>query len=356
MLPAWKDFPGLWDDALREQGGDPADFPFWMLTARSMQYAWGGNVGMQLIREVAQNVAGHRGVIVNGATARRLGIADGDEIELATPHRSTRGSAVIREGIRPDTLLAIGQFDHWATPYAKDFGLASLNTLASMSLGLTTAGQATANVAGGFAAGGIAGGNMQSAVIGALSAGLNFGIGEATGHSFMFSEMATEKFAANVAAHAALGCAQQAAAGGSCGGGAAAAGFSALAGPLPGVRESGVAGHAAIGAIASRVAGGKAEQGAVTAAMILAEAAYYQGYKGVTAAPFFGAERRGAPIIATNRFGREPVRTFSLVEYPDIVVYIERLQPRVVAAAVDLDLDDGSTLPLIRDGRYVVQF
>lgn len=37
-------------------------------------------------------------------------------------------------------------------------------------------------------------------------------------------------------------------------------------------------------------------------------------------------------------------------------VYIERLQPRVVAAAVDLELDDGSTVPLIRDGRYVVQF
>ncbi len=145
-LPAWKDFPGLWDDALREQGGEPADFPFWMLTARSMQYAWGGNVGMQMIREVSRNIAGHRGVIVNGATARRLGIADGDEIELATPHRSTRGSAVIREGIRPDTLLAIGQFDHWATPYAKDFGLASLNTLATMSLGLTDATGSGADV------------------------------------------------------------------------------------------------------------------------------------------------------------------------------------------------------------------
>jgi phenylacetyl-CoA:acceptor oxidoreductase len=145
-LPAWKDFPGVWDDALREQGGEPADFPFWMLTARSMQYAWGGNVGMQMIREVAQNIAGHRGVIVNGATARRLGIADGDEIELATPHRSTRGNAVIREGIRPDTLLAIGQFDHWVTPYAKDFGLASLNTLATMSLGLTDATGSGADV------------------------------------------------------------------------------------------------------------------------------------------------------------------------------------------------------------------
>ena len=30
---------------------------------------------------------------------------------------------MLREGIRPDTLLMIGQFDHWATPFAKDFRL-----------------------------------------------------------------------------------------------------------------------------------------------------------------------------------------------------------------------------------------
>ena len=138
-LPAWKDFPGLWDEALVDAGAKPADYPMWMLTARSMQYAWGGNVGMQMIKEVADNIAGHRGVIVNGATARALGIADGDEVEISTPVRSTRGRAVLREGIRPDTLLAIGQFDHWATPYAKDFGVASLNTLATMSMKLTDA-------------------------------------------------------------------------------------------------------------------------------------------------------------------------------------------------------------------------
>jgi len=145
-LPAWKDFPALWDEALREQGGSPEAFPFWLLTARSMQYAWGGNVGMQLIREVADNVAGHRGVIVNASAARSLGIADGDEVEIATPRRSTRGRAVLREGVRPDTLLAIGQFDHWATPYAKDFGVPSLNTLATMSLGLTDATGSGADV------------------------------------------------------------------------------------------------------------------------------------------------------------------------------------------------------------------
>jgi phenylacetyl-CoA:acceptor oxidoreductase len=111
-----------------------------------MQYAWGGNVGMQLMREVADNVAGHRGVIVNAGVARGLRIADGDEVELATPHRSIRGAAVVREGIRPDTLLAIGQFDHWATPYAKDMGVPSLNSLATMSLALTDATGSGADV------------------------------------------------------------------------------------------------------------------------------------------------------------------------------------------------------------------
>jgi phenylacetyl-CoA:acceptor oxidoreductase len=50
-----------------------------------------------------------------------------------------RGRAVVRQGIRPDTLLLIGQFAHWETPMAKDFGVPSLNTLATMSISLTDA-------------------------------------------------------------------------------------------------------------------------------------------------------------------------------------------------------------------------
>jgi pyruvate ferredoxin oxidoreductase gamma subunit len=75
---------------------------------------------------------------------------------------------------------------------------------------------------------------------------------------------------------------------------------------------------------------GRGGQGAVTAAMVLAEAAYHEGFKGVTAAPFFGAERRGAPIIATTRFGLEPIRTFSLVEHPDFVVVLDETLLKVV--------------------------
>jgi phenylacetyl-CoA:acceptor oxidoreductase len=140
-LPVAKDFSALWTQALATSlapsGGQAQDYPFWLLTARSMQYAWGGNVGMQLIKEVADNVAGHRGVIINTAAAARLGIAEGDAIEIATPQRRVRGIAVLRQGIRPDTLLLIGQFDHWVTPLAKDFGMPRMNALTGMSMELT---------------------------------------------------------------------------------------------------------------------------------------------------------------------------------------------------------------------------
>lgn len=84
---------------------------------------------------------------------------------------------------------------------------------------------------------------------------------------------------------------------------------------------------------------GRGGQGAVTAAMILAEAAYYDGFKGVTAAPFFGAERRGAPIIATNRLGWEPIRTFSLVEQPDVVVVLDGTLLDVVDVTAGINPD-----------------
>ena len=138
-LPPYKDFPGLWEHSLESLGGKPADYPFWLVTARSMQYAWGGNVGVQMIREVAGNVAGHGGIVMNPAAAERLGVDEGDLVEIATPRRSTHGHVVLRQGIRPDTLLLVGQFDHWVTPLAKDFGVPSLNKLAEMSLELTDA-------------------------------------------------------------------------------------------------------------------------------------------------------------------------------------------------------------------------
>ena len=68
---------------------------------------------------------------------------------------------------------------------------------------------------------------------------------------------------------------------------------------------------------------GRGGQGVVIAAQILAESAYLQGFKGVTSAPTFGPERRGAPLTASTRISDQPIRTFSQIEKADIAVVLD---------------------------------
>lgn len=134
-LPHFKDLNKLWDGILEKNYDVKAeDFPFWLLTTRSMQYSWGGNVGIQLMKEVSDNVKGHGGIQINTSKAAELGIKDGDLIEIVSPVSSTRGKAIVRQGIRPDTIVMIGQFGHWKTPYAKDLKTPSLNALVPMHM------------------------------------------------------------------------------------------------------------------------------------------------------------------------------------------------------------------------------
>jgi phenylacetyl-CoA:acceptor oxidoreductase len=106
---------------------------------RNMYYHAGGNVGIELMAEVSRNIRGHDGVIMNAKTAARYGIAEGDRIEVRSHIGATYGAAVLVQGVRPDTLVILGQFDHWAQPFAKDLDRPSLNTIAPMSLELTDA-------------------------------------------------------------------------------------------------------------------------------------------------------------------------------------------------------------------------
>jgi phenylacetyl-CoA:acceptor oxidoreductase len=145
-LPAWRDIPGIWEEDTRAQIGSLEKHPFWLLTSRAMQYAWGSNAGIPLMDEVSKNLGGHAGVIINTGKAEALGIADGDLIEVTSYVGATRGRAVLRQGIRPDTLLMLAQFGHWATPYAKDMKAPSMNSLVPMSLKLTDATGSSADV------------------------------------------------------------------------------------------------------------------------------------------------------------------------------------------------------------------
>ena len=67
---------------------------------------------------------------------------------------------------------------------------------------------------------------------------------------------------------------------------------------------------------------GRGGQGAVMAAQALAVAASHDGYSAI-AFPFFGAERRGAPVLAFARFGEERLRVRTQVYEPHYVVVLD---------------------------------
>jgi pyruvate ferredoxin oxidoreductase gamma subunit len=67
---------------------------------------------------------------------------------------------------------------------------------------------------------------------------------------------------------------------------------------------------------------GRAGQGAKSAAQILAEAALEHGYH-VQAFPDYGAAREGAPITVYVRISKNPIKHYTIVESPDIVVVID---------------------------------
>jgi len=88
---------------------------------------------------------------------------------------------------------------------------------------------------------------------------------------------------------------------------------------------------------------GRGGQGGVTAAELLARAAFSEG-KWVQAIPFFGAERRGAPVKAFARLSDEPILIRSQIYNPDYVIVLD-------SGLLDLvDVTEG----LKKDGLVIV--
>jgi 2-oxoisovalerate ferredoxin oxidoreductase gamma subunit len=89
---------------------------------------------------------------------------------------------------------------------------------------------------------------------------------------------------------------------------------------------------------------GRGGQGGVTSAELLAKAAYLDGYKGVQAFPYFGAERRGAPVKAFTRIADQEINVRSQVYTPDIVAVLD-------SSILDLiDVSEG----LVEGGKIIV--
>jgi len=81
---------------------------------------------------------------------------------------------------------------------------------------------------------------------------------------------------------------------------------------------------------------GRGGQGSVAATGLVARAAINEG-KYASAFPSFGAERRGAPVIAFVRIhNKQPIRIRSEIDEPDVVVVLDSSLLRVVKVASGL--------------------
>jgi len=68
---------------------------------------------------------------------------------------------------------------------------------------------------------------------------------------------------------------------------------------------------------------GRGGQGAITAAKIVAQAAFDSGYKGVVMAPSFGTERRGAPVDASLKISKSKIHDLGPIQSPDVVIVLD---------------------------------
>lgn len=88
---------------------------------------------------------------------------------------------------------------------------------------------------------------------------------------------------------------------------------------------------------------GRGGQGAVIASKLLVTAAAKEGKK-VQAFPFFGAERRGAPVAAFARIADKKIRLHSEVYNPDWVIVLDPVLYKIVDVTAGLKKGGGIIL------------
>lgn len=95
---------------------------------------------------------------------------------------------------------------------------------------------------------------------------------------------------------------------------------------------------------------GRGGQGVVTAADLLVKASYLEGKWGQSY-PFFGAERRGAPVTAYARISDKPLKIHYQIYEPDVVVVLDPSIPKLVN--VTSGLKKNGTIIINTGGRNI---
>jgi len=123
--------------------GDASQYPFHFLPYPSAAFLDGSLAHLPWLQEMPDPLTSamwSQWVEINPATAARLGIGDGDVIEVASAHGSVRAPAVLTPGIAPDIVaMPVGQGHRMFTRYASGRGENPVGVLAPVTEATTGA-------------------------------------------------------------------------------------------------------------------------------------------------------------------------------------------------------------------------
>jgi anaerobic selenocysteine-containing dehydrogenase len=114
--------------------GDVATYPFHFLPYASQALLDGSVAHLPWLQELPDPMTTamwSNWVDINNQTAARLGITDGDIVEIVSPHGTVRAPAVVSPGIAPDVIgMPVGQGHETFTRYASGRGSNPIKILA----------------------------------------------------------------------------------------------------------------------------------------------------------------------------------------------------------------------------------
>jgi anaerobic selenocysteine-containing dehydrogenase len=117
--------------------GDPAQYPFHFLPYPSNQFLDGSLAHLPWLQEMPDPLTSamwSSWVEINPATAAKLGIVQGDVVDVTSPHGTVRTAAYLSPGIAPDLLaMPAGQGHTTFTRYASGRGANPVDLLAPVT-------------------------------------------------------------------------------------------------------------------------------------------------------------------------------------------------------------------------------
>ncbi|MFQ5918185.1 MAG: molybdopterin dinucleotide binding domain-containing protein, partial [Candidatus Binatia bacterium] len=146
-LPRAMDFSEEWNKFYKKIGKNPEKYDMWLISSRSSNLLWTGNVSNPKMLDIAGEALDFGGVVMNSKAARERGIKNGDVVIVESPFGKKKSEAILREGQRPDVALLIGQLGQWKVPHAKDLNVPNVDDFVGLDLDILDAGGSSCDLA-----------------------------------------------------------------------------------------------------------------------------------------------------------------------------------------------------------------